>query len=291
MNNGDKITIENYLPFAKDPGETGKTIEFEFSTLKVTNDDAVLLDTVDSTGAGIKITASEASLSTIAQKVSIKYKSEERVRISFVIEKRGSQSNTLIMVYMNGVLSGAVAWESNDKLINTTPMVFEASESVGISLKQIRAYNTALTGDQILNNYILYRDTFDEMQQVFSRNDIYKDGQISYEALAQYVPVMIVTGDIPHVDEQGASQKSDITIMKKVQYIDYIHNRSFVFRNAGMSCQGTSSMTYPKKNYRLYGEEKKLSKPTWPNGVVWKFDQEHSGFFTMDSSDIKNEAN
>lgn len=291
MNNGDKITIENYLPFAKDPGETGKTIEFEFSTLKVTDDDAILLNTVDSTGAGIKITASEASLSTIAQKVSIKYKSEERVRISFVIEKRGSQSNTLIMVYMNGVLSGAVAWESNDKLINTTPMVFEASESVGISLKQIRAYNTALTGDQILNNYILYRDTFDEMQQVFSRNDIYKDGQISYEALAQYVPVMIVTGDIPHVDEQGASQKSDITIMKKVQYIDYIHNRSFVFYNAGMSCQGTSSMTYPKKNYRLYGEEKKLSKPTWPNGVVWKFDPDHSGFFTMDSSDIKNEAN
>ena len=119
MNNGDKITIENYLPFATDPGETGKTIEFEFSTLKVTNDDAILLNTVDASGAGIKITASEASLSTIAQKVSVKYKSEERVRISFVIEKRGSQSNTLIMVYMNGILSGAVAWESNDKLINT----------------------------------------------------------------------------------------------------------------------------------------------------------------------------
>ena len=268
MNNGDKITIENYFPFATDPGETGKTIEFEFSTLKVTDDNAVLLNTVDASGAGIKITASEASLSTIAQKVSIKYKSEERVRISFVIEKRGSQQNTLIMVYMNGILSGAVAWESHDKLINTTPMVFEALESAGIALKQIRAYNTALTGDQILNNYILYRDTFDEMQQAFSRNDIYKDGQISYETLAQYIPVLIVTGDIPHVDEQGASQKSDITIMEKVQYIDYIHNRSFVFYNAGMSCQGTSSMTYPKKNYRLYTEEKKLSKPTWPNGVV-----------------------
>ena len=291
MNSGDKITIENYFPFATDPGETGKTIEFEFSTLKVTDDNAVLLNTVDSSGAGIKITASEASLSTIAQKVSIKYKSEERVRISFVIEKRGSQQNTLIMVYMNGILSGAVAWESHDKLINTTPMVFEALESAGIALKQIRAYNTALTGDQILNNYILYRDTFDEMQQAFSRNDIYKDGQISYEALAQYIPVLIVTGDIPHVDEQGASQKSDITIMEKVQYIDYIHNRSFVFYNAGMSCQGTSSMTYPKKNYRLYTEEKKLSKPTWPNGVVWNFDPNHSGFWRMDSSDIKNEAN
>ena len=291
MNSGDKITIENYFPFATDPGETGKTIEFEFSTLKVTDDNAVLLNTVDASGSGIKITASEASLSTIAQKVSIKYKSEERVRISFVIEKRGSQQNTLIMVYMNGILSGAVAWESHDKLINTTPMVFEALESAGIALKQIRAYNTALTGDQILNNYILYRDTFDEMQQAFSRNDIYKDGQISYEALAQYIPVLIVTGDIPHVDEQGASQKSDITIMEKVQYIDYIHNRSFVFYNAGMSCQGTSSMTYPKKNYRLYTEEKKLSKPTWPNGVVWNFDPNHSGFWRMDSSDIKNEAN
>ena len=44
MNSGDKITIENYFPFATDPGETGKTIEFEFSTLKVTDDNAVLLN-------------------------------------------------------------------------------------------------------------------------------------------------------------------------------------------------------------------------------------------------------
>lgn len=104
------------------------------------------------------------------------------------------------------------------------------------------------------------------MQELYTKNDIYdeKTGLISADKVARYLPVMLITGDIPHVDEQKAEQKSDITIMPEVKYIDYIHNKSFVFYNAGMSCQGTSSMTYPKKNYRLYTEEKKLSKPTWP---------------------------
>jgi len=129
------------------------------------------------------------------------------------------------------------------------------------------------------------------MQAIYTRNDIYEDGIISYEALAKYIPVMIVTGNIPKLDEQGRDQKSEIFIMDKIQYIDYIHNKSFVYYNGGMSCQGTSSMTYPKKNYRIYTEEKKLAKPVYPAGYTWTYDPDHTGFYTMDSSDIKNEKN
>lgn len=291
ISEGASLEITNYLPFETNPYENGKTLEFEFSTNRVINNDTIICSTLDSNGSGILITATEAKLITEnKQIVSRQFKSGERVRISFVIEK-SSIENPLIILYIDGIISGACPWGKNDSLINTKTISFKGTDDASITLKQIRIYDRDLSSEEILNNFTLYRDTFAEMQTVYNRNNIYEDGLISVNKLAEVIPVMIVTGDIPHVDDQGAGTKADITIMDKVQYIDYINNRSFVFYNAGMSCQGTSSMTYPRKNYRLYTEEKKLSKPTWPNGTTWTYNSEHTGFWRMDSSDINNQNN
>lgn len=293
IDNGDSFSLDNYLPFASGDEGNGLTLELEYTTNRVLDDEAVICSTIANSGTGIKITATEASFHTVSQSVDVKYKSGENVRIAFVIESRTGSSKPLIMIYMNGILSGAAVWSTSDSFLNNIPIKFVGTENASIALKQIRGYNRALTSEQILNNYILYRSTFAEMQDLYTKNDIYdeKTGLISADKVARYIPVMLITGDIPHVDEQKAEQKSDITIMPEVKYIDYIHNKSFVFYNAGMSCQGTSSMTYPKKNYRLYTEEKKLSKPTWPLNTTWTYDPDHSNFFRMDIDDITNEQN
>ena len=287
IDNGDSLTLDNYLPFESGDEGNGITLELEYSTNRVLDDTAVICSTIANSGTGIILTATEASLSTVSQKVDVKYKSGETVRITFVIENRSNTNKPLILIYMNGILSGASVWSSADSIQNNIPIKFVGSENASIALKQIRGYNRALTSTQILNNYILYRNTFAEMQELYTRNDIYdNEGSISADKVARYLPVMLITGDIPHLDTRGADEKGDITIMPEVKYIDYIHNKSFVYYNAGMSCQGTSSMTYPKKNYRLYTEEKKLSKPTWPQNVTWTYDPEHSNFFRMDVNDI-----
>ena len=293
IDNGDSLSLDNYLPFESGDEGNGLTLELEYATNRVLDDTAVLCSTINESGTGIKITATEAMFKSISQTISVKYKSGENVRIAFVIESRKASDKPLLLIYMNGILSGAAVWSSSDSITNNVPIKFVGTEEASIALKQIRGYNRALTSEQILNNYILYRSTFAEMQDLYTKNDIYDEatGLISADKVARYLPVMLITGDIPHVDAQKAEQKSDITIMPEVKYIDYVHNKSFVFRNAGMSCQGTSSMTYPKKNYRLYTEEKKLSKPTWPLNTTWEYDPDHSNFFRMDIDDITNEQN
>ncbi len=278
----NELIFNNYNPFID--AEYGKTIEIEFSTNRVLDNDAIVCDLRGEDGSGLLITATEASVIVDGTKVSTKFKPEENVRISIVFEAIGVEK-PLVMLYLDGILSGAIEWKGN--ISSDKEFRFIGSDDVSFTLKQIRVQNTTCDSKQIVNNFILYRDTSADMQLVYNRNNIYENGNFSVNKLAEVLPVMIVTGDIPYVDDQGAESKSLVTIMKKIQYIDYIHNKSFVFENGGMSCQGTSSMTYPKKNYRLYAEEKKLTNP---NKGSWTYDPNHTGFFTMDVKDIDNRS-
>lgn len=288
INNGAKLSI-NYAPLAGNLFTNGKTIEFAFASRNVTNDEAVLCNLRQDDGVGIKITATEAVLSSLisdgnensGKRVSGKYKSGEDVRISFVITP---SSDRLIYIYINGVLSGAVDYDaSNDPFNSTKQLVFEGTDESEIELKQIRVYNTALNRDQILNNYMLYQDSYDEMMRLFNKNDVYEPGTdtMSVEKLAATVPVMVITGDIPTINAYTSEQKGDMLFMDRIVYYDYIHDCSFVAENTAISCQGTSSMRYPKKNFRLYNQENKLIK-----AQGWSIDNYH--FYTMTKDNINN---
>ena len=134
-------------------------------------------------------------------------------------------------------------------------MKFTATEEAEISLKSIRIYDTALTSDNMLNNYILYRDTVSQMLEVYDRNDVYEEGTTSFspDKMMGRLPVMIVTGDIPVLEN---TSDKDTQIVVDIEY----HNmqdtsKSFTMKNAAMRPQGTSSMGYPKKNFRIYTQK------------------------------------
>lgn len=268
------------------------------------DDEAVLCSTLGTEGRGIKLTATRAMILTSSQGLSVYYKAGENVRIAFVIEANAENDKALLRIYMNGILSGAAPWTKADSIAKIAqelvPMKFTGTAGASLSLKQIRCYNRALTSDQIVNNYILYRDTFAEMQTIYERNDIYTNGKIDYEKIARFIPVMLVTGDVPNLDTRTSANKSKMTIMQEVRYIDYVYGKSFVYKDAGMSCQGTSTLTYPKKNYRLYTEEKKYIKDVIkPSTYRWVWDgaesenpkKNHSGFYTMSVDDLDNDKN
>lgn len=133
--------------------------------------------------------------------------------------------------------------------------MFTASAEAEISLKAIRIYDLALTSDNILNNYILYRDSVVEMMNVYDRNDVYEDGTVTFspDKMMGRLPVMIVTGDIPILEN---TSDKDTQIVVDIEY----HNlqdssKSFTMKNAAMRPQGTSSMGYPKKNFRIYTQK------------------------------------
>ena len=59
----------------------------------------------------------------------------------------------------------------------------------------IRILGRELNDDEILNNYILYRDSVSEMLSIYNRNNVTTDdGQLSPEKLVNSLPVMYFTG-------------------------------------------------------------------------------------------------
>ncbi len=252
INNGATFGID-WAPLGNDPSNTGRTLEFSFCTTGVSDDDAVICSLMKN-DIGLKITASEIILQSREGKtVSTRFKSEENVRIAIVINRRtGTTNKGLAFIYIDGILSGATKFAASDSFESDVNFSMSGSSDAEIKLYQIRAYDTALSSDQVLNNFILYQNTTTEMQDAYYRNDITESGSsaLSMDKLEKFLPVMLVTGNIP-VLEATKNKKEQITVD-----IDYYNlqdpTKSFTMKKAAMTPQGTSSMSYPKKNFRIY---------------------------------------
>lgn len=243
----------------------GMTFEFEFSTKNVYDDNAVVCNIISSANGypGIKITATEAKFAVNKiTEVSTKFKSGENNRISFVIEPKMANDTDwrqrFIKIYVNGVLCGIVVYGNDDTFYQEGAIVkFEGSEKAEIELYAVRFYEKALQHDEILNNYMFFRPTDDEKVTLYKRNDIYTDGSIDIEKIRQQLPVMIF---YQRSESEGKIEdiETEYTDKKKTVYFDveYFHNKDskydFKIERAYITPQGTSSMKYPRKNFRLY---------------------------------------
>lgn len=261
INSGATASI-NYKPFENDPMDVGKTIEIEFATRNVSNEDDVILNLTNDSGHGLLITASEAKLTTSDNKtVSTRFKSGENTRLSFVINRRESGNNArLAFIYINGIISGAAEFDTTATIRVVKNIVFGGQSDV--LLKQIVIYDKPLSSDEILNNYILYRDTISEMLSIYNRNNITTDdGQLSPEKLLNTLPVMYFTGrdenkGIPYLETQTGKAATKINTYFDIEYQNaQDKTKNFKIDYARVRIQGTSSSYYPRKNYRFYTNE------------------------------------
>ncbi len=256
LNEGASFALD-LAPLSGSPVSTGKTIEIEWASKDVSDEDTIICDMRDSGGVGILITATKVSIKSInGAVIETEYKSNENVRIGFVINRSGGVTEQrLSYIYANGIVSRATSWGIADDYTSSKEMVFTASAGALVSLKSIKVYNTALTSDNMLNNYTLYRDTVAEMIEVYDRNNIYEDGTVIFspDRLSGRLPIMIVTGDIPTL-ENTSNKDTQITV--DIEYTNLQDpSKSFKMFNAAMRPQGTSSMGYPKKNFRIYTQK------------------------------------
>ena len=255
--NNNQLTISNNTSITTNikPLESttyGKTIEIEFETSNVTNDDAIICDLRNNDGLGLLITASKASMIVGVgdkQSVSSNYKANERVRISFVLDS----INKLAIIYVNGIMSGAVAMSSSIKVDKY--LSFVGTDDASIKINQIRIYDTQLSSEQVLNNYILYRDSITEIKNLYNRNDILDGKLISYEKISEFIPVILLTGE--NIFWLESQKDTDIEIEIDVEYINK-QDPTHQFRFYGGCCriQGTSSAGYVRKNWRIYSKRK-----------------------------------
>lgn len=248
LNNTLKLTGEStgYIPlniFGSDPKATGKTIEIEFATHNIKNYDSVLLSCYTE-NKGIQITATEAFLKSEQETVKVRFKEDEKTRVSYVIES--GNDNRLIRTYVNGILSGIAQYDSSDNFQQGAPIGITLNEGKEeIDIYTIRVYDIALSSRQVLNNYICDLTDISEKIAKYQANNVYDIyGSISMAKIKSMIPILTITGPLPPV--KGEKQTVNVT------YADPLNpSLDFSQENCTIDIQGTSSQYYPKKNYKI----------------------------------------
>ena len=241
---GDARLTIPVQPFGKDFRTTGKTIEVEFATRDVMNYDAIVLSCM-SGNRGISITPQLATLRSEQKEITTRYKENEHLRLSFVVEKKAV--NRLIYCYINGIMSGVVQYPADDDFAQSVPVdISIGSRDAAIDLYCIRVYDNDLTRHQILNNWIADTQVVETMLERYSRNHVFDAySQIVISQLPKDLPYLVLDGtELPQY-------KGDVKTMSGY-YTDPVNgSRSFTFSGAEVDVQGTSSQYYARKNYKI----------------------------------------
>ena len=241
---GDARLTIPVQPFGKDFRTTGKTIEIEFATRDVMNYDAIVLSCM-SGNRGISITPQLATLRSEQKEITTRYKENEHLRLSFVVEKKAV--NRLIYCYINGIMSGVVQYPADDDFAQSVPVdISIGSRDAAIDLYCIRVYDNDLTRHQVLNNWIADTQVVETMLERYSRNHVFDAySQIVISQLPKDLPYLVLDGtELPQY-------KGDVKTMSGY-YTDPVNgSKSFTFSGAEVDVQGTSSQYYARKNYKI----------------------------------------
>ena len=254
--------------FSKDIRQTGKTIEIEFAVRQITDFTSIILSCMQG-GIGLQLTPNTISITSEQSALETKYKEDERVRVSFVIEKRAN--NRLMQIYINGIKSQSLQYPDNDGFTQPAPVGITVDSSTAtIDIYNIRSYSNNLNAQQLLDNYIADMDDIEKKLAIFNRNQVYDTyGNLSYSKLLEQIPCLIITGEL----SQYKGDKKTVSI----EYVDKNNPvKSFTADGVVLNVQGTSSQYYPRKNY----------KGQFKNGFDMTESGKHENAFTLDENAV-----
>lgn len=265
---GGSVTIP-YQPFLTDTDVTkGKTIEFSFKIRNVYDYSQNLISCV-ANDMGINILANKGSFVMGASSaVEVQYVEDEEIRLSFVIAKRNSANDyrsQLVYVFVNSILSGVFQYGQADNFVqNPAAGITLGSNYAELELYKIRCYDIELFNVQqgntsrsykILNNFIADSPNVDDMIERDARNNIFDDSNlIDSSLLPDNCPYMLIeSAALP-------SGRTDEYVVNGY-FVDKANpSKAFIFFNAKIKTQGTSSLDYFIKNFKI----------TFKNGVLFE---------------------
>ena len=267
LTNGANVEI-GYKPFGNDATTTGATYEMELTCTNVTDRRGTVVDCMAG-GVGFRLTTQEALMRTGAgSEVGTKFASGMTLKIAFVVQEK--KANRLMTLYVNGILCGAKQYASTDSLLQAEPTNIRiTSESADVEVRNLRVYNRALGDDEELANYMVDRPTSDEMVVLFEKNQVMDDEgtDVDIDKLrAMGKSVMRIVGDVNLVNQTN-NKKFEVPV-DIYFYSAYGKEYDFIIYQCGLRIQGTSSTTYPRKNYRIYfSRSTKYGTKLYVNGV------------------------
>jgi hypothetical protein len=291
-----------YSPFHvfSSGGQTGITIETAIKTRCNGDLDAKVMTCMDSNKTsgtpGCAIGYNQLYLASLSQPMSMEFMEEEWVHVAFVIDRdirpmygeggvgqehiEDLNPTRTMRIYINGVLCSCSTFTLDDKFLDAAeksfPLMLNAcnfgtkivnDEEVpdirnfgDCEIKFIRVYNRPLKSSDVVNNYVSHIFGQEKQQAMKDRNDT------SVVAL----PKIVFERNLASSNKIEFSNLHAITdkAKSKKEFVDctmFIHNLDGnieTIENVELYLQGTSSLQYPVKNYKI----KKYNLPIGASG-------------------------
>ena len=232
----------------------GFTLDLEFASKMIGVSDALVLKLWnDEKNCGIKITTEQVILRSAAgNQADLYFTDDEMTSVMFVIDRNECTAK----IYLNGVMCSAFHLSDysidgvshlEDFTVNNTIMLGGSGYA---RIKNLRVYQVALSTDEILNNFMANETRKAEQKALVE----FQKGN--------HLPTLTVYCDFSGL---GKDDKKPCAITY-VSTDEEKYGKSFTLNHKKSTCQyqGTSSMAYPIKNYRLNLADE--------NGNKWKYE-------------------
>ena len=219
----------------------GFTLDMEFTSKAIGVDDALVLKLWDDTkNCGIKITTENLILrSAEGNECNLYFEDNANTSVMFIIDRNEGKAK----IYLNGVMCSA--FQLSDYTANGETFLEDFSTNSNVvlggsgycKLRNIRIYQVALTTDEILNNFIANKNSTGEQKALME----FQKGNT--------LPTMTIYCDFSGL---GKDDKKPCKIVY-VSTDEEKYGQSFTLehKQSTLQYQGTSSMAYPIKNYRI----------------------------------------
>lgn len=234
--------------------------------------DGVICKWMNGANYGLCLGSQEAYFRTSYGIVNVRYKEDEVINITFVVSK----SNSLIYIYLNGILSGVqpLPDSTTGSITIESPFVFN-SDYCDVDLYRFRIYQTGLTMPEVIHNYLsdIHSTVLYDQNQL---TDALTPYELSYQMLKDYNRDHPEAPSMPYatwkiVSPTGREEKLPYykgdACKVDIEFVDapldraldagditawyyYTHSPSFAATSVDIDVQGTSSQGYPRRNYK-----------------------------------------
>lgn len=267
---GSLLTIDRH-PFATECARKGKTIEIDYKVDNVTDYSEPIITISSPSGdsfVGLNIYADDIIMHTQSLKndsvQSLHTFEGKRTRLTLTVlpTAYGNPKFNLCILYINGCKNREFIYEDNDYFAHNGEIVI-GSDYGDVDIYGIREYESGLTSQGVLRNYINWLVSTSDKSEVSADNDILDSNgsEIDFDNTKDQFNVFVFDNTIPSMADQ--TQR-----VGTLEVIFYDHPEwNVAISNVTGKGQGTSSMKYWIWNTR-YQLDKKKSVITYANGTT-----------------------
>ena len=253
--NGNATISIPFKPFQNVIPQVGKTIELEFETTEGLSDEFIRCM---HNNRGFIVYKDRAILRSSNTQVEVFFKENEKIKISFVINPVAGYTLT----YVNGVMTGIDRMNTQTSFQQSTAQnIIVNDKAVDGKLYNVRVYDRALEQQEILQNYLYDMVSLEDKIVEYNFSDIFnQSGTPDIEKVKERIPVMTIR---TYTSDEVGNRLPQTAEFRPYVSAYYEHptnpDKNFSLPNVRIRTQGTSSLQYPVKNYRLYAGDLDLN--------------------------------